>query len=854
MREIEQAATTLPDVSPSHPVVANLKLAFRTLRKTPFVTTVAALSLAFGIGANTAIFSMFNQILLKPLPVAAPDELVNLSNPGPKPGSQSCNQAGDCDVVFSYPMFRDLEKEARAFSGLAAHRLFGANLAYQGQTQNGEGLLVSGSYFQTLGLAPAVGRLLAAGDDRTPGESPVAVLAHDYWLTRFGGQESVINTTMVINGHTFTIVGVAPAGFGGTTLGGRPRVFVPITTRSLVEPGFNPTGFENRRSYWAYVFGRLKPGMTADAATTAMEPVYRTIITEVEAPLQTGMSEATMERFRTKPLVIEADPRGQSSVHEEAGTPLQILFAVTGIVLLIACANIANLLLARSAGRANEMAVRLSVGASRGQLIWQLLVESCVLAFIGGIGGLLIAQWTMALIARMLPADAAAILTFQIDWSVLAFAGALSLVTGVLFGLFPALHSTRPDLASTLKGTSGQSSGARGAARFRTGLVVSQIALSMALLTAAGLFIKSLLNISRVDLGLDIEQVVTFRLSPRLSGYTPERAKALFEQVEDVLRAQPGVTGVTASMVPLLSGSNWGTDVRVQGFQSGPDIDSNSRLNEVGPDYFRTMGIPLIAGREFLPSDREGTRLVAIVNEEFARKFGLGRDAVGKLMGQSGSQGELDIEIVGLVQNAKYARVKDAVPPLFFTPYRQDPRLGSMSFYVRTGIAPEQVMRTIPALIAELDRDIPVEELRTMPQQVQENVFLDRLISIMSTSFAVLATLLAAVGLYGVLAFTVSQRTREFGLRMALGADGARVRRLVLGQVATMTAVGGVIGLTLAYYVLRNAESQLYEVQAADPVVYVLSFVTLGIVAMAAGLLPAMRAARTQPMRALRWE
>jgi len=832
--------------------VLNIRFALRTLFKSPFVTTIAVFSLAFGIGANTAIFSLFNQMLLKPLPVTAPEQLVNLSAPGPKPGSQSCNQAGDCDAVFSYPMFRDLEQESRVFSGLAAHRAFGANLSYQGQTQNGEGMLVSGSYFPTLGLVPTLGRLLGPGDDAVVGESPVAVLEHDYWVTRFGADPGVLNATMTVNGHTLTIVGVAPPGFGGTTLGSRPRIFVPITLRGLLENNFN--GFDNRRNYWAYVFGRLAPGMTVESARTAVEPRYRTIVTEVEAPLQTGMSDAAMERFRAKPLVIEPGQRGQSSVHEEAGTPLQILFGVTGIVLLIACANIANLLLARAAGRAGEMAVRLSIGASRIQLVGQLLLESCLLALLGGAGGLLVAQWTMGVISQILPADAAAVLTFSVDWTVLSFAAALSLGTGLLFGLFPAIHSTRPDLATTLKGTAGQPSGSRSAARFRTVMVVGQMALSMALLTSAGLFTKSLYNVSRVDLGVDIDQVVTFRISPRMSGYTAEKSKQLFERLEESLRAQPGVRAVTASMVPLLAGSNWGTDVRVQGFESGPDIDSNSRLNTVAPDYFSTLGIPLIAGREFTASDRLGTRKVAIVNEAFAEKFKLGRDAVGKLMGQSGSSGELDMEIVGLVQNAKYSEVKGAIPPLFFSPYRQDERIGSISFYVRTEIAPEQFLRTIPTLVSALDPDLPVEELRTMPQQVRENVFLDRLISTMSASFAVLATLLAAIGLYGVLAYTVSQRTREFGLRMALGADGAGVRALVLRQVAVMAAFGGTIGLGLAWWIGREAQSQLFEVQGHDPYVFTLSFVLLGIVALTAGFLPALRASRIAPMKALRWE
>ena len=832
--------------------MTNFRFALRTLFKTPFLTTVAVMSLAFGIGANTAIFSLFNQMLVRPLPVQAPDGLVNLANPGPKPGSQSCNQAGECEEVFSYAMFRDLERDSKVFSGLAAHRLFSTNLSYQGQTLNGEGMLVSGSYFPALGLVPALGRLLGPGDDQTIGQSPVVVLSHDYWITRFGADPSVLNKTIIVNGQSMTIVGVGPAGFTGTTLGSRPEVYTPITMRGLMESGF--VGFDNRRSYWAYVFGRLAPGVTLESAQSALSVQYRAIINDVEAPLQAGMSEATLKRFREKPILLSSGLRGQSQVHEEAGTPLTLLFAVTGVVLLIACANIANLLLARSAARANEMAVRLSIGASRRRLIGQLLLESCLLAVMGGIAGLLVARWTLSIIGTMLPAEAAATLVFQLDWTVMAFAAVLSLGTGVLFGLFPAIHSTRPDLVTALKGTAGQPSGARSAARFRTALVVGQMALSMALLASAGLFTKSLYNVSRVDLGLEIDHLVTFAISPELNGYSSEKSKAIFEKIEDELASLPGVTNVTGSLVPLLGNSNWGTDVSVQGFKSGPDVDNNSRFNEVAPDYFRTLGIPLLSGREFTRADRLGAAKVAIVNEAFAKKFELGRNAVGTLMKRSSSDGPMDIEIVGLVQNAKYSEVKDAVPPLFFMPYRQDDRIGSMSFYVRTAIDPEQFMRSINGVVAKVDADLPVEQLRTMPQQVQQNVFLDRLISTMSAAFAVLATLLAAIGLYGVLAFTVTQRTREFGLRMALGADGANVRRLVLKQVGIMALVGGLVGLGLAWGIGGAAESQLFEMQGRDPVVFSTAFLVLGLVALTAGFVPALRASRVNPMKALRWE
>jgi predicted permease len=828
-----------------------VKFAFRTLFRTPFVTGVAVLSLSLGIGATAAIFSLFNQMLLQPLPVAAPEQLVNLRAPGPKPGSQSCNQAGECDHVFSYQMFRDLEKAQSVFTGIAAHRIFGANLAYKGQTLSGAGMLVSASYFPTLGLQPALGRLLGPGDDRAIGESRVAVLSHNYWQTRFGLNPAVLNDSLIVNGQSLTIVGVAPRGFTGTTMGSDPEVYVPITLRAEMEPGF--TGFDNRRSYWAYLFARLKPGVSIEQAQAGLNGPYRAIITDVEAPLQTGMSDQTMKRFRAREVLLDAGARGQSSVSREAKGPLTLLLAVTGLVLVIACANIANLLLARAAARASEIAVRLSLGASRRQLITQLLTESLVLAALGGIGGLLVARWTLDLIASLLPSDSAEMITLTLQWPVLAFAAALTVGTGLLFGLFPAIHSTRPDLAPVLKGVSGQQGGTKSAARFRMSLATAQIALSMALLVAAGLFTRSLLNISRVDLGLKIDNLVTFGLSPELNGYTPERSRIFFERLEEELRAVPGVTGVTTSMVPVLGGSNWGTDVRVQGFQSGPDIDSNSRFNRVGAGYFKTMGIPLMSGREFTRDDALKAPKVAIVNEEFAKKFNLGRDAVGKLMGSDGGD-ELDTQIVGLVQNAKYSEVKDKIPPLFFRPWSQDEGIGAMTVYVRTSLDPEAFLPTLPRVVARLDPNLPLEELRTMPQQVRQNVFMDRLISMLSAAFAILATLLAAVGLYGVLAYTVAQRTREIGLRMALGAEPARVRGMVLKQVGLMTVIGGTIGLIAAQQLAKLAESLLFELKGHDTLVLVGAAVVLSVVALVAGLIPAHRASRIDPMRALRYE
>ena len=836
--------------------MANLRLALRTLRKTPFVTAVAVFSLALGIGANSAVFSLFQQILLRPLPVDEPERLVNLGAPGPKPGSTSCNDAGDCEQVFSYAMFRDLEREldreGAGIAGLAAHRTFGANLAYRGQTSVGGGMMVSGSYFPTLGLTPAAGRLIGPGDDPAVGEARVVVLGHDYWSNQFGARRDVVGDNLVVNGQPLTVIGVAPAGFRGTTLGNDPDVYVPITLRGLMNPGFD--GFDNRLSYWAYLFARLAPGADLEQVRTAINVPYQRIVRAVEAPLQEGMSEPTMERFVAKTITVEPGARGQSSMHENSRVPLVLLLAVSGVVLLIACANIANLLLARSASRAAEISVRLSIGASRGRLVRQLLTESCLLAVLGGLAGLVVAHWTLRGIGALLPPEAGQFMVLRLSPPVVVFAALLALGTGFLFGLYPALHATRQDLASAIKGQAGQPSGGRAAHRFRSALVTAQIALSLALMVSAGLFARSLLNVSRVELGLAVDRLATFGIAPELNGYTPERSRALFERLEEELAAIPGVTGVTASMVPVLSGSNWGTDVYIEGFEFPPDADNNGRFNEIGPGYFGTMGVRLLAGREFTAADELEAPEVAIVNEAFLRKFGLDRrEAIGTRM-STGADEEATMEIVGLVADVKYSDVKDAVPPMFFVPYRQDERLGFLNFYLRTGTTPEAVLSEVPKVVARLDPDLPVDELKTMPQQVRENVFLDRFITLLTVAFGALATVLAAVGLYGVLAYTVAQRTRELGLRMALGADRGRVLRLVLGQLARLTAVGSAIGLAVALGLGRLARSQLFELEGHDPVVLIAATLALALVALGSGLVPARSASRIDPMVALRYE
>ena len=825
----------------------DLRLAFRTLLKTPFVTAVAVLSLALGIGANAAIFSLMDQILFRMLPVAAPGELVNLSMPGPIQGNDSCNQAGGCDIIFSYPMFRDIEREQDVLAGIAGHRTFGVSLAIGDEPTTGEAVWVTGSYFATLGLQPAIGRLLLPGDNEPGADNMVAVIGHRFWLDRFGARPDALGQLLRVNGRSFTIVGVAPPGFEGTTLGARPLLYVPMQSRVWVG---TYKGLESRRDYWIYAFGRLKPGVTAEAAKTGLDRVIRPILTDVEAPLQVAMSEQTMARFKAKAMIVEPGARGQSSMQGEAMTPLAMLFAITGVVLLIACANIANLLLARGASRATEMGVRLALGATRRRLMTQLLVESLLLAIIGGAASLVVASWTLHGIAALLPPEASETMQFAVQTPVIVFAGVLAIATGLLFGLFPALHSTRPDLITAIRAGAGQIAGGRVAARFRAALVTAQIALSTALLITAGLFLKSLVNVSRADLGIRIENVVSFSVTPLRSGYDTLRAKVLFGRIEDELAAQAGVTGVTSSMVPLLGGDSWGNNVVVQGFACLPDTDCNSRYNAVGANYFTMLGVSLLAGRDIQASDQYAATPVAVVNQAFADKFGLGREAVGKFMGND----SLTIQIVGLVPNIKYNEVKGEPQPVFYLPWMQRGVLGQMSFYARTSLPSEQLVAGIRPLMKRLDPTIPVQDLKTLPQQFLDNIFLDRMISILSAAFALLATLLAAVGLYGVLAYSVSQRTREIGVRMALGADARRVQAMVLRQVGVMIAIGVAIGVLGAFGLGRAAQSLLYGLNGFDPAVFALAVALLAAVAFGAGLVPAIRASRTQPMGALRYD
>jgi putative ABC transport system permease protein len=829
----------------------DLRYTVRGLIARPGFLATIVLTLALGIGINTAIFSVFQQVLLRPLPVPQPEQLVNVSSPGTRQGWTTSNDTGGRDSIFSYPLFRDLERSQDGIVALAAHRREAMNFAYDGTTRNGDGTLVSGSYFETLRLAPALGRLLNGNDDRIPGVAQSVVLSHAYWERSFGSDPGVIGRTMVVNGQPMSIVGVAPAGFEGITLGDRPDVFVPISARWSTVPGSLPD-HEDRQTHWVYVFGRLANGTTMAQAQTALNGPFRAIINDVEAPLQ-KMSEQRLAEFRARSLVLDAGIRGQSTQPGEVASSLSMLMAVAVLVLLIACVNIANLQMARGAARSSEMAVRSAIGASASRLRRQTLLESSVLAMAGALAALPVAMAALKGFAMLLPADDAGSLPMRLAPAAIGFAFAAAVVTVLLFGLFPALQSSRTAPIDALKSQAGQPGGGRAAHRFRVVLGTLQIAFSLVLLVLAGLFARSLANAANVDLGMRVESLLTFAVSPELNGYDPARSQQLFTRIEDEMATLPGVERVALSMMPLVADSSAGTSVSVEGFRNESGAGLHAYRNDVGPGFFDTLGITLLAGREFVPADTDGGQRVAIVNQAFTEKYGLGEAAVGKRIAlNSGDEVPLDIEIVGVARNAVYSQVKEETSEMIYLPIRQNTELGAIQVYLRSVIAPAAQMQAVTEAMARLDPNLPIEGLRTMTAQIDDNLAMDRLIGVLSATFALLATLLAATGLYGLLSYMVTQRTREIGLRLALGAAPGRVRGLVLGQIGRMALVGGVIGIALAMLIGTAAQSLLFGLQGRDPLVFVAAVIALFGVILVAGWMPAWRATRVDPMKALR--
>jgi predicted permease len=830
-------------------LLQDIRFGLRTLAKNPGFTLVAILTLALGIGANAAIFSLTDQVLLRLLPVERPQELVVLRSPGKNHGRTWNDIEGGHS--FSYPMYKDLRDRNEVFAGLLARFHVQVSVAGQGQSQLAEGELVSGNYFQVLGVQPALGRVLSSQDETAPGANPVTVLSYGYWTRHFGGDPNILNKQLAVNGNSLTVVGVARPGFAGVQVGLVPDLFIPITMKAAMTPNWD--GLADRNDHWVTMLGRLKPGLAAAKAEAGLAPLYRAIL-EGEAPAL-KLSPRDQQEFLNRKVVLDTGSHGRPVLQHDAKQPLLILMAMVGLVLLIACANLASLLIARGEGRQREIALRLALGAGRGRLVRQLMTESLLLAIAGGAAGLALASWTLSLIVNSIPEDVGASgLTRQLDYRVLLFACAVSFVTGVLFGLAPAIRATRTDLQSVLKDQGSNVSGGKANVRVRKSLMISQIALTAVLLAAAGLFAHSLFNLKRQDLGVRPDHVLEFSISPELNRYTPPQTTSLVERIRKSMESLPGVGSASASEMPLLANSNSTSNITVQGYNTQEDEDMNVSQDWVGPEFLATMGIPLLNGREFTEADSSTAPKVAIINEAMARRFFTGRNPVGQHFGFGGKEVKIDIEIVGVVKDSKDIDVREHVSPYVFLPYSQSEHAGNATFYVRTNQDPAALAVSVRNLVEGVDSNLPVYDVKTLSAQVDDIMFTDRLVTVFSLGLGLLASLLAAVGLYGVMTYVVARRTREIGIRMALGATQKGVAWMILREILGMLAAGLVIGLIAAYSIGRVIESQLFGVKASDPLVFLIAAGLLVAVALLAGWLPSRKAASVDPMVALRYE
>jgi predicted permease len=764
------------------------------------------------------------------------------------------------NALFSYPMLRDLQEQQQVFSGVAGHADFIANVASDTDAEpiGGVGAMVSGSYFQTLGIRPVLGRLIGPQDAPAVEESPVVVLSYEYWANILGADPGVIGDQLTVNDQLLTIIGVAPEGFTGVLTGSTPTVFVPITLRSFMQPEEDREGTENRLYNWAYVFVRLAPGVSQEQATVAISQRYRAIVAELDAPLvrRFAPSDAQMAEFLAHSVTLKPTGRGQGADEITASNPLLLLLGATVVVLLIVCVNITSLLLARGAARAGELAIRASMGASRRRLMGQLFGESAVFAVVGGLLALPVAFATLRVLSAMVPPRIASQFTPALNGQALIFAAAAAVGTVVLFGLLPALRASHTDPGKVIKGTSGQPGGGRGLARLRSSLIGAQIALSTVLLVLAGLFTLSLSNLTRVDLGLTVDSTVMFAVQPLAHGYEADRLDAIYARIVEALESQPGVVAVGSNPMPPLGTFGFGGRVvSIAGSPIEGDAGNFRAYPWTGPGFFEAMQIPVLAGRGFTDRDSEPGTGVIVVNQTFLERFNLGMDAVGQRIQAFSAYypGGGSVEIIGVVGDSRLTGIRSDPPPQVFTPrLRGNGDFSSFVFYVRGTMDPDQMTAMVRPVMASIDPNLPVSQLQTMTQLLRNQTNGDRLIATLSAIFAGLATALAAVGLYAVLSYNVSERTRELGLRLALGASPGTLLGMVMKQIGRIAAIAIVIGVAVAIGVGRLAEALLFGVSGYNLVAFGLAIAVISVVALGAGFLPARRAARVAPMEALR--
>ena len=844
-------------------LLADFRYALRVLRKNPGFATVAVLTLALGIGANTAIFTVLNAVLLNSLPVKDPQQLVLLTDPSDR-GMSTGSSTGDRGML-TYAEFQDLAARNQVLSGIfAADSMYNdMPVAVEGSGQNGEGAqatvnMVSGSFFNVLGTDALLGRTFTPEVDKRRDASPVAVISYSFWQRRFGGDASVIGREIRIRKTVYDIIGVMPPRFFGMTVGAAPDIWVPLTMQAEVYPGQDWLTVEKHpieKTEWLQVMGRLKPRVAVAQAKASLDLTFQQYLQS-----QLGdISETDRHNFLNEHLPVAEGRRGASMLQDQFGSALLILMGVVGLVLLIACGNVANLLLARATSRQKEIAVRVAMGAGRARLFRQLLTESLLLAGVGGLVGLLLAEWADAVLLRLVSIGSTPIpLDTHVDATILGFTLGISLLTGILFGLAPALRASRVDLNAVMKGTSravlgGTSQGRR--APIGKILIVGQVAFSLLLLIVAGLFVHSFRKLSEVQLGYDHDHLLLFGVDPVESGYKGPAIAEMYKALLDSIGATPGVRGVTLSQNGLFSHSESNDQIKIDGYKPKSGQNMNARFDEVGPNYFATVGIPILAGRDITAEDGGTGQRVGLINETMARYYFGNEVPIGRRIWDTFPTNVTDFVVVGVAADAKYNSLREQTPRRFYVPFFHP--IGEATFArveVRVSGKPGSVADAVRGAVKQAAPNLPPVNIHTMNDLVNESLTSDRMITKLTGFFGVLAVLLACIGIYGIMAYAVAGRTSEIGIRMALGADRGHVVWLVLRESLVLVVIGVAIGIPAVMAVSKLIKSLLFGLTASDPVALGLASLLMLAVAALAGYIPARRASRTDPMVALRYE
>ena len=840
-------------------LLQNLRYAFRQLRKSPGFTATVILTLALGIGANAAVFTLFDQVLLRMLPVQNAKELVRFEWTGAFSGSMSSfgGDTANKHNYFSYPMYKDLRDKNQVFAGILAADKAQVGVSWHNQAENDDAEVVSGNYFQLLGLRPALGRLFTSADDTAKNANPVTVLSYNFWRNHLGAAQSVAGQTILLNGHSFTIIGVAPPNFDSAIGGYRPAVFVPTSMVEVAIPWRAPLDdLNNHQSTWLTLVARLKPGVTQQQAQASLNTLWRSL-----RSYEFTLHKNTSERFRKgfidlTTIKVVDDSKGFNPNRADLQKPLVILMSMAGLLVVLCAVNVATLLLLRAANRAREMAMRYALGARRRRIFTQLMIEGGVLGLVGALAGILLAPVVAGTLVRILTNSDPGTEPYSatIDTRVLMFTLALSVIATLFFSVAPVFHFLRPNLAGSLRQNAGTLS--KDSQRFRKLAVGVQIALSVLLLGGAGLFVRTFDNLRQQQVGFETSHLITFNLDPMSSGYGENRTLQIVNSALETLGRIPGVTQAAANTDPELSGNGETSNYSVLGYKAGEDEDMHFEEPFITPGYFAALHQPLLAGREFTPADAKGQPNVAIVNLALAKRFfGSPQNAIGRQVAKgAGNNIKYDITIVGVVGDIRHTDLRTPLGPAIYKPYAQEEHPTGVGIYMRTVPAPNLIEPAVRRAIHELDPTLVVDGLRTMQEQVNRSASDERALAFLAMGFAGLALLLAAVGLYGVLAYSAEQRTREIGVRLALGSPRSTIVVLVVREMALIAAVSTAIALPSLVALARLFRSQLFGVTTFDPLTLFGAVISTIVMLSLAAALPARRAAGVEPMQALRTE